>query len=300
MTLMNPYAYVDNKLVTAAGVKNREMDFRCPGCSESLILRKGDVRVPHFAHKPNMPECAPDLITHKIAIDIICESQKAICYRYRCPNCSGGLDRYLPTEPKYSFVKEYKIGRYRADIGVLEQDEIVGVIEVCHTHKNEPDKVAYYNKKRIPYLEIKAQSIIDVHTSMQDRVELLDSNLEEFIVCAKCENEQYEAERAQRQKLLLNKLPWVCENEQQKLLLNKLPWRLWKKTYAYVCDRIKNMPIMDDETFESIIKKLDDLKKDLGPQINSLWKESYSLYKEYNYRIVGIFKELPSERENHE
>lgn len=28
------------------------LDYNCPGCGESVIVKKGDVKIHHFAHKP--------------------------------------------------------------------------------------------------------------------------------------------------------------------------------------------------------------------------------------------------------
>src|SRR6056300_909860 len=33
------------------------LDYNCPGCGESVIVKKGDVKIHHFAHKPGERDC---------------------------------------------------------------------------------------------------------------------------------------------------------------------------------------------------------------------------------------------------
>ncbi len=231
MTLMNPYAYVGDELVTAADVKDREMDFRCPNCNESLILKKGEIRTAHFAHKPNVPECDPDLVTHKIAIDMIC-SGKEFKWTFHCRNHASELDIYYEyglffkkgdnTECEYSysrtfggnnylFEKEYKISKYYADIAVFFNGELKGVIEVCNTHKNEPEKVSYYKDNKILYIEVDACSVIDAY-KRNIHVTILNSNLSDLLSCDVC----IKTKRVMLLMNMNNSLPWLSKYEFKK------------------------------------------------------------------------------------
>lgn len=42
---------LNNETVRAWEVINRSADYRCPECKQSVILKKGEYKVPHFAHK---------------------------------------------------------------------------------------------------------------------------------------------------------------------------------------------------------------------------------------------------------
>src|SRR5215831_20691725 len=38
--------------VEAAQSFERTAPYNCPGCSQTVILKRGQIKVPHFAHKP--------------------------------------------------------------------------------------------------------------------------------------------------------------------------------------------------------------------------------------------------------
>ena len=219
--MKNPYAYVNDSLVVASRELSKKQDFICPNCKKQLILKCGDIVSPHFAHKANMSDCSPDRITHSVAIDCIC-SGKEFKYTFHCRNNASELDisyeygrffkkgdntecehyvreniktiggmvaSYTPTRyfggNNYTFKKEYSINKYSADIAVFLDGKLKGVIEVCNTHSNEPEKVSYYKNNNIVYIEVDAQSVID---SYKDNtfVNVIDTNLSNFISCTTC------------------------------------------------------------------------------------------------------------------
>ena len=48
---MNLTAIAEGKVYYAPWTDNRKLDFRCPGCGASMILKKGSIKYPHFAHE---------------------------------------------------------------------------------------------------------------------------------------------------------------------------------------------------------------------------------------------------------
>ena len=45
------------QVVAARDCEDRTLDYRCPECGDKLILRKGAIKTPHFAHKDNILDC---------------------------------------------------------------------------------------------------------------------------------------------------------------------------------------------------------------------------------------------------
>lgn len=48
---MNLTAIAEGKVYYAPWTDNRKLDFRCPECKASMILKKGSIKYPHFAHE---------------------------------------------------------------------------------------------------------------------------------------------------------------------------------------------------------------------------------------------------------
>ena len=61
LSLQIPYAFTNNKIPVSPHVAKKGQDFSCPICDGEVILRRGDIRVPHFAHKPDTG-CSGELI----------------------------------------------------------------------------------------------------------------------------------------------------------------------------------------------------------------------------------------------
>ena len=51
--LQIPYAYTSDKTPMSPEVAEKGQDFSCPICENEVVLKRGKVRRPHFAHKPD-------------------------------------------------------------------------------------------------------------------------------------------------------------------------------------------------------------------------------------------------------
>ena len=68
--LQIPYAYTPNKTPMSPEVAEKGQDFSCPICENKVVLKRGDVRRPHFAHKPDTG-CSGEGVDHKVAKQMI-------------------------------------------------------------------------------------------------------------------------------------------------------------------------------------------------------------------------------------
>lgn len=255
MELKNPYAYVGEKLVTAVSAE-RKGDFRCPSCKESLILKRGEIKTPHFAHMPDMEKCTRDLITHQIAIDLLCK--QSFSYEYECrgefdyDSLKGSAYRSC----KHSEIRtiggnanrrtEHPIDKYIADIAILSNNgKVRGVIEVAHTHDTEKEKWAYFNENKIPCVEVEAQSVIDVYQLGNRHIECMLDNLHLFRDCQACKIAQ---KAAQVDRMVLY-LPFIKDKQR---FGNRVK-ELWK------------LPILDNEALEAKCEELSYLRSGFLP-----------------------------------
>lgn len=166
MTLKNPYAYVGKKLVTAAKIEDSKQDFRCPRCKKRLRLKRGPVRIAHFAHAPDVAACPSESIIHRVAIDILLRGYKFEWESSLEVHKLGGGD----------VRDEYSIGKYRADVAFIKNGELEYIVEVCHTNKKDDFYWEYVSQKKIRCYEVDAQSVIDAFNGV-DKIIFLNTNV---------------------------------------------------------------------------------------------------------------------------
>ncbi len=126
-----------------------------------------------------------------------------------------------------------------------------------------------------------------MHEGIRDKVELLDSNLVEFVKCPECD-------KACQQAFFRIHTPWIWDKTYTEIMqmnpaLRAASRKVSKKTCAEIKCIINNMGLLDQETFESIKKQIEDL--------DSL-SDSYDIYPlspkkiELNNHILSIYLEV--------
>jgi hypothetical protein len=134
----------------------------CPVCKETAILKLGQIKVHHFAHKAGSV-CAltnPETALHynmKCYIHNQLKTANTIWVEQRCnhynPFCQ--IKRLVPWLTGWDDVQlEYTIGGYRPDIALLREGQVIGAIEVLVTHAVETEKAEFYNRRFIRWVEI--------------------------------------------------------------------------------------------------------------------------------------------------
>eukprot|EP01129_Flabellula_baltica_P009112 TRINITY_DN3667_c0_g1_i1.p1 TRINITY_DN3667_c0_g1~~TRINITY_DN3667_c0_g1_i1.p1 ORF type:complete len:209 (+),score=34.94 TRINITY_DN3667_c0_g1_i1:43-669(+) len=94
----------------------------------------------------------------KLKMKYVCNSKVKWGMEYPLWTCNNhrmlDLMDYRDVHVEYTVPS---IGRF--DIAVTGQtpDDLIGVVEVCHTSPMTPDKIARLNKDQIPWVEIKAE-----------------------------------------------------------------------------------------------------------------------------------------------
>lgn len=141
----------------------RNIRFQCPHCHFPVILKRGTVRMPHFAHKG--PACAGALETylHRLAIHLIMTNPTI-----RIRLASGELFNYSKA------VGEYGIGSRRVDVMLFGNDGTFLAVEIAVTHFLTSDKHADLRALSCPALEIRLTSDHKAMTKTQLRKELIN------------------------------------------------------------------------------------------------------------------------------
>jgi len=191
----------DTKEYVYPAAANKLDKYICPDCNKDLVLKKGSVRIHHFAHfkddnpcnyynKPSESQIHKDakmllksLLDKKIPISLIrkcpdktCTNQK--CEQYKIPEITDTSKIIIEHRFNYNGLKI-------ADVAYIDNGEIVYIFEICNTHKTEE-----INRPE-PWFEIDAikfiNSVNDNNTTIQ--IECIRKTCKdcELVRCLRCE-----------------------------------------------------------------------------------------------------------------
>ena len=176
--------------------------YSCPDCKKDVILKKGEIKVHHFAHyasenpcryynNPGESEIHKDA---KLLLKSLLEKQKKICFTRKCITCNNNhicnINEYSENVKiinEYRF--DYNNSNKSADIAFLDNNNLKYIFEICYKHKtlneNRPE----------PWYEINAEDL-------QKNMDINNNNEIINIVCIrniKCNDclfrEKYEKEQ---------------------------------------------------------------------------------------------------------
>ncbi len=178
-SLKIPYALTQDKKIINPQKANKDSKLSCPQCNSPVILKKGDIRKAHFAHKIDT-QCSHESVTHATAKKMIIYAWKnptnmisphhdplspsdVLIFR-RCKRCGGGSygNILVGDIGDIDDIKdEVMVGNYRVDVAFMSCKMPQFAIEVVHTHETTSQKWNDFKKWKFPCIEIEAQHIID-------------------------------------------------------------------------------------------------------------------------------------------
>jgi phage/plasmid-associated DNA primase len=156
-----------NNKYTRPSDANKNDNFLCIECAKDVIIKKGNIRIHHFAHskedskcnfynKPNETEIHK---TAKLILKYIIENNISLTIYNKCTYCNYKNEYIIPQlKENYSIHIEYRFeynGIKIADIAYTKNNEILYIFEICNTHRtlteNRPE----------PWFELDARELID-------------------------------------------------------------------------------------------------------------------------------------------
>lgn len=159
--LQIPYAFTNTKLPVSPQMAKKGQPFSCPVCEDEVILRRGDIRQPHFAHKPDTG-CSGEGVLHKTAKEMIhfMYKHRTVSLIQKCPNTCGREGAYIETGDRFDVDIEVAIGKYKVDVVRLREGKPYFGIEVRNTHPVPDEKWDAFQKMKFPCIEVEAQSVV--------------------------------------------------------------------------------------------------------------------------------------------
>ena len=150
-------------------IANKKDKYHCPECEKELILVKGEIRVHHFRHKKDDNPCRhyshpTESQVHKDAkklLKSLLENKIPIQFTRSCICCRKNQEFEIPEMGESSVIElehrfEHNNGLKIADVGYLDEDEIVCIFEIYNTHKTRSED------RPEPWFEIDAVTLINL------------------------------------------------------------------------------------------------------------------------------------------
>jgi hypothetical protein len=156
------------------GIKPQDRPFVvCPVCNRQVIMRLGEIRTFHAAHRPEDfcsvtgSETAKHL-NAKLHIYHQLLGNSSLIIKNRCSGDNSLNQCLWDAEKRAEFIRdwdevqvEYKIDQYKPDVVLLKEGKVIGAIEVYVSHSIEPEKENYLLTLSIPWIEVDADEIVD-------------------------------------------------------------------------------------------------------------------------------------------
>jgi len=143
----------------------KDKSYFCPSCGDVIILKRGEIKVPHFAHKSN-GVCNQETITHKTAKLLVIKAIKdwqagknaAPMLVRRCKTCHSLVDQQLPPQVNMA-IEEYRLPNGLVlDVALMIGDRPAAGIKILVTHSVDECKSKQLD---IPFIEVNGYDILD-------------------------------------------------------------------------------------------------------------------------------------------
>jgi len=173
-----PFALdADGLVAEPATAQHRERFYRCLVCGEHVFLRRGKVRVAHFAHyaKRETP-CSAETALHEAAKRRLAEQLRegltrilvrvpcrgfTTAYNNRCDCPESATEERGIAVPRFEVAEiEVPFGTYRLDAAAVRAGRVVLGLEVFQSNAVDPAKLAYLTGSRLLWLEMRAHDVM--------------------------------------------------------------------------------------------------------------------------------------------
>jgi hypothetical protein len=140
----------------------------CPDCKKDVILKKGAIRVHHFAHYKSENPCVyynnpGESQIHKdakMAFKTVLDSDINITFTRKCNCCKNNHKHNIDKKSEKSIIKLehgflFNNSHKKADIAYIEEEQIKYIFEICYKHKTSSDN------RPEPWFEIDAEELLN-------------------------------------------------------------------------------------------------------------------------------------------
>ena len=180
-----PFAFDDEKRLYDPQTAEKGKPYFCPACQDAVILRKGEIKKAHFAHKASKT-CNQETILHKTAkqliVDVISDwkSNKtdAPVLKRTCEICRQSKDQPLPDKVECAMLEYRMPDGFIIDVALMVENEPAAAIEIRVSHAVDQNKAKSLS---VPFIELEGQKVVENPTVFEP---ILDRFL--LFTCGAC------------------------------------------------------------------------------------------------------------------
>jgi hypothetical protein len=140
-----PFALGEAGAVGFPQTADRASKWICPACDADVIVKRGPIIVPHFAHKSSVKSCSGgESLAHRATKEWIATNVASpdLTITARCNGCQTTFDAFRG-QAGLKGQTEIAIGPYRVDAVATRSDgTVAAAFEVYHTHATGQPKMA--------------------------------------------------------------------------------------------------------------------------------------------------------------
>lgn len=223
----------------------KKIKYICPHCEKDVLVRKGNIRIHHFAHCKSDSPCEyynnpGESEIHKEAkllLKTILNEKRKLNIQRKCVKCDDlkevltDFNLYTTTSNvilEFPFI--FNNSQKKADVALLNDERINVIFEICYKNKtceeNRPE----------PWIEFKAAEFINL-VNQQEKNDILNLICIRHYKCGNCIlNEEYEKKKREEELEKLRKKREEQIARERKELENKLKdleaWNLQQEEIA--------------------------------------------------------------------
>lgn len=143
----------------------------CPACQDTVILRKGEIKTAHFAHKAS-ETCNQETILHKTVkqriVEVISDWKSgkidAPILKRTCEICRKSIDQSLPGKVERA-VMEYRMSDgFIVDVALMVENKPAAAIEIRVSHAVDEKKAQLLS---VPFVELEGHKVIENPTTFE-------------------------------------------------------------------------------------------------------------------------------------
>ncbi len=162
MEILYPVAYARPYEAVHIEDAERGRSHFCFGCDREMVIRRGRIRQPHFAHKADSVQCKKDNTLHEAAKAFICQGfidaiARGAEYQvgYPCEGCQTPIKVDVAIEGASIASERVVVKGTRSDLAIFQPDGSLRVIiEVVVTHDLESDTKQRYEEANYPVVTV--------------------------------------------------------------------------------------------------------------------------------------------------
>lgn len=163
-----PTARTTEGEIVLANEADRSKDFYCLSCGGQMLLKRGQIRIPHFAHKFIPENCSSETVLHSSfkhllfrKIDESLKNKEPLLMSWKCKKCYEKHEGNLIKRAD-SAKLEFSFSKCQPDIALFNNEKPIVFIEVVVTHQPEINVLEFCEENQVILVKFELRNFDDL------------------------------------------------------------------------------------------------------------------------------------------